>query len=120
MLSYSVDYYRNLRGDCPVEKFIDSLPAKLRAKNMREIVLLESFGIELPAPYTKQLHGKNASGLWELRVKLSTDITRIFYFYPSGKRILLLHGFVKKSDSTPPRELETAIRYMKDAIERGL
>lgn len=119
-MSYTIDYYRNARGDCPVEEFLDALPAKLRAKNMREVALLESFGVELPAPYTKQLRGKNASGLWELRVKLSTDITRVFYFFPTEKRILLLHGFVKKSDNTPTRELETAIRYMKDAKERGL
>jgi phage-related protein len=115
-----VDYYCSIRGDSPVKEFLSALPAKLLAKNMRELELLEEFGVALPPPYTKQLRGKEAAGLWELRVKLSTDITRIFYFFPAGNRILLLHGFVKKTDRTPVQELQTAIRRMKDAIERRL
>ena len=109
-----------MRGDSPVEKFINELPDKLRAKNFREIGFLAEFGMELPAPYAKQLHGKDVSGLWELRVKLASDITRIFYFFPVGDRVLLLHGFTKKSEETPPLELQTAIRRMKDAVERRL
>lgn len=116
----TVDYYHTARGDSPVEDFLHELPQKLQAKNYREIGLLMEFGIDLPAPYTKQLHGKDADGLWELRVKLASDITRVFYFFPRGNRVLLLHGFVKKSDDTPPHELRTAIRRMNDAIERGL
>lgn len=119
-MSWSVDYYRTERGEQPVKTFIDSLPVKLRTKNMREIAMLEEFGTEMPAPYVKQLRGKDCPGLWELRVKLSSDITRIFYFYPSGNRILLLHGFVKKSDSTPPGELRIARNRMQDAKQRGL
>ena len=102
----------------PVKDFLQELPIKLRAKNMRELELLEEFGMDLPAPYTKQLRGY--SGLWELRVKLSSDITRIFYFFPTNTRILLLHGFTKKTNETPTKELQTAVRRMNDAIERGL
>lgn len=116
----TVDYYRTARGDSPVETFLDELPVKLRAKNFRELALLADFGTDLPAPYAKRLHGKEASGLWELRVKLASDITRIFYFFPVGNRVLLLHGFVKKADETPPKELQTAIRRMHDTIERSL
>ena len=119
-MAWTVDYYRTVRGDQPVKAFIDSLPVKLRAKNMREIAMLEEFGTEMPAPYVKQLRGKNNEGLWELRVKLSSDITRIFYFYPEGNRILLLHGFLKKAESTPPGELKIAQSRMKDAKMRRL
>lgn len=115
-----VDYYRTARGENPVKAFINELPPKLKAKNMRELVMLSEFGTELPQPYAKPLHGKDAAGLWELRVKLASDITRIFYFFPVGDRVLLLHGFAKKSEETPKRELDTAKRRMKDAIERGL
>jgi phage-related protein len=115
-----VDYYHTARGDSPVKVFIDALPPKLQAKNIRELLLLEEFSINLPPPYAKQLHVKEVAALWELRVKLASDITRIFYFFPLADRVILLHGFVKKSDETPPRELQTAIRHMKDAIERGL
>ncbi len=113
-----VDFYRTPRGDAPVQDFLNELPAKLRAKNVRELGLLAEYGVDLPAPYAKQLHGKDARGLWELRVKLASDITRVFYFFPVGNRVLLLHGFSKKSEETP--ELQTAIHRMKDAIERGL
>jgi len=58
--------------------------------------------------------------LWELRVKQSSDITRVFYFFPTGDRVLLLHGFVKKTSKTPEMELRTAKRRMQDAIERRL
>ena len=114
----TVDYYKTERGDAPVMDFLKKLPIKLRAKNMRELSLLEEFGTDLPAPYTKQLRGYK--GLWELRVKLSSDITRIFYYFPTGTRILLLHGFTKKTNETPSIELETALRRMNDAIGRGL
>ena len=115
-----VDYYMTERGENPVKEFIDELPPKLQAKNMRELVMLSEFGTALPQPYAKQLRGKDVAGLWELRVKLASDITRIFYFFPVGDRVLLLHGFTKKSEETPKRELDTAKRRMKDAIERGL
>lgn len=116
----TVDYYKTARGDSPVEDFLNELPIKLRAKNFREISLLAEFGVDLPAPYAKQLHGKDVKGLWELRVKLASDITRVFYFFPVGGRVILLHGFTKKTDKTPAQELQTAIRRMNDAIERGL
>ena len=119
-MPYRVDYYHTVRGDSPVKAFLDVLPSKLRAKNMRELELLAEFGIHLPPPYTKQLRGKQAAGLWELRVKLASDITRVFYFFPTGDRVILLHGFVKKTDSTPSKELQTAVNRMKDTIERGL
>jgi len=115
-----VDYYRTARGESPVKAFIDELPPKLRAKNMRELVMLSEFGTDLPQPYAKPLRGKDVAGLWELRVKLASDITRIFYFFPLEDRVLLLHGFSKKSEETPRRELDTAKRRMNDAIERGL
>lgn len=116
-----IDYYRTRQGDCPVEEFISSLPVKLRAKNMRAIGLLEEMGRMLPEPHAVNVTGKRYAGLWELRVKLGSDITRIFYFFfPTGDRALLLHGFVKKSNPTPPSELERARSYMKDAMERKL
>lgn len=100
--------------------FIESLPAKLRAKNVHELELLEEFGTSLPAPYTKQLRGAGYDGLWELRVKLASNITRVFYFFPTGNRVLLLHGFIKKTDKTPVTELNTAKRRMDDAMIRGV
>jgi phage-related protein len=57
-------------------------------------------------------------GLWELRVKFSADISRIFYFMDVKGAFILLHGFVKKSEKTPKREIETALKYRDDHKRR--
>ncbi|MBS3982355.1 MAG: type II toxin-antitoxin system RelE/ParE family toxin, partial [Dethiobacter sp.] len=65
-------------------------------------------------------HVKNISGkLWELRIKSTSDISRIFYFIPVGKNIVLLHGFVKKTQKTPNREIQTANNYLEDYQRRN-
>ena len=56
-------------------------------------------------------------GLYELRSNTGTDIARVFYFFFSGKKIILTNGFIKKTQKTPPGELERAYRYKKDYEE---
>jgi phage-related protein len=53
-------------------------------------------------------------GLFELRIKAAEGIARVFYCTVVGRRIVVLHEFVKKSDKTPRKELETARRRMKE------
>lgn len=76
------------------------------------------FGINLAYPHTKKVQGNQYKGLWELRVKLGTDISRIFYFLHIHDTFVLLHGFIKKSDDTPINELEKAKSYMMDYLRR--
>ena len=64
-----------------------------------------------PMPHAKALRG--AEGLRELRVKLASDIVRLFYFHHEGKVYIVTSGFVKKRDKTEPRELQRAIRLMR-------
>ena len=52
-------------------------------------------------------------GFSELRVKFSSDITLILYFFHIGKKIILTNGIVKKTQKTPPREIELAKKYRK-------
>jgi hypothetical protein len=59
--------------------FILSLPVKMQAKIQRTIDLLKEFGYLLPDPHSKKIKGIEA--LYELRVKLGSDICRLFYFY---------------------------------------
>lgn len=56
--------------------------------------------------------------LWELREESSTNIYRVLYLFFSGRRIILLHGFQKKSQRTPRREIDTALARLKRLIER--
>ncbi|MFB5065614.1 MAG: type II toxin-antitoxin system RelE/ParE family toxin [Candidatus Wallacebacter cryptica] len=54
-----------------------------------------------PTPRTKPIKGKNNKGFYELRIKFSSDISRIFYFSLQRNTFVLLHGCVKKSKKTP-------------------
>jgi phage-related protein len=91
--------------------FLRGLPVKLRAKAFRAVELLRDLGPELPMPHARALKGTD--GLRELRVKLASDIVRLFYFHHQGKVYVVTSGFIKKSDRTDPRELQRAIRQMK-------
>jgi phage-related protein len=62
--------------------------------------------------YLKHLEGTN--GLYEIRIKLVRNIFRIFCFFDEGNLIILLGGFQKKSDKTPPREIANAEKQKKE------
>jgi len=92
----------------PVRDFIVNLPGKERAKVVQEIENIRSEGIYLGLPFVKKIAGKEYKGLWELRVRFGSDYIRIIYFLHTKKTFVLLHGFKKKTNRTPKRELETA------------
>jgi len=73
---------------------------------------MELFGPDLGMPHTRAMGG----GLFELRIKAAEGIARVFYCTVVGRRIVILHQFVKKSEKTPPKELEIARRRMKEVI----
>lgn len=93
---YDVEFYKKETGKVPVQEFLLSLPAKLRAKAFSDIELLKLYGSELKEPYVKPVKGKKNKGLFELRIKFSNDIVRIFYFTYYNHKYVLLHGFLKK------------------------
>ena len=116
---YQLEFYKTKTGEIPVEEFLKSLDSKLRAKAFNDIELLRNLGNTLREPDIKPVKGKKNKGLWELRIKFSNDIARIFYFtYHNGKYILL-YGFIKKSFKTPIRAIERARNYMNDYIRRN-
>jgi len=94
--------------------FFNDLPVKTRARVVKLVNLLAEYGVLLKEPYTRQIKSK----IRELRVKDNLGHVRVFYFTFSGRRFVLLHGFLKKSDKTPEREIELAEKRMKDFIER--
>ena len=76
--------------------------------------MLEQYGNQLREPYSKSL----GDGIFEIRAKVGTDITRVLYFFYYEGRIILTHGFVKKTQKTPPSEIERAKQYRKEFLER--
>jgi len=115
---FEVVLYSKENGKVPVKEFLLSLSPKLRAKAFHDIELLQKYGNELRKPYVKQLKGKENRDLFELRIKFSNDIVRIFYFTYLNHRYVLLHGFIKKTMKTPSKEIEKAKRYMADYKRR--
>jgi phage-related protein len=95
-----------------VEAEILALPPGFVARFIRYAERMESFGPDLGMPHTRAMGG----GLFELRIKSTEGIARVFYCTVVGRRIVVLHQFVKKSEKTPPKELEIARRRMKEVI----
>lgn len=112
---YEVDYYVNERGKCPTREFIDSLPLKMKAKVFSRIELLEEYGPMLGMPFSRHLR----DGIYELRTVQSGDINRILYFFVVGKRVILTHGFTKKTQRTPDREISKAEKARTDWKEHN-
>jgi len=72
----------------------------------------------LGIPYTKHINKK----IWELRVDFNKKFHRIFYFIFDGKKIILLHGFNKKTNHTPQKEINKAVNnyhdYLKNLLDK--
>lgn len=75
-------------------------------------------GKELKEPYVKPLKGKKNKGLYELRIKFSSNAARIFYFTYCNNKYVLLQGFIKKTMKTPENEIDKARKYMEDYKRR--
>jgi phage-related protein len=106
-------YYATTAGRCPVQEYLDDLGPVEAAKVSFDLDLLKAFGLNLGAPYVRSLQGK----LWELRTR-GRNQHRILYCDASGRRLILLHAFTKKTAKTPPGEIETAMRRLVDYQER--
>lgn len=111
---WQIEFYEMRNGKVPVKDFLDSISfIKMKAKVIRDIELLEIYGNELGAPHSKAIKYKRHT-MYELRSKQGTNIIRIFYTFKTNHRIVLLHGFVKKSNQTSKKEVEKAFKYFKN------
>ena len=113
MTNFKAEFYEK-NGNKPAKDFILSLEPKMKAKMFHLVDMLENYGNELREPYSKHL----GDGIFELRCKLGTDITRVLYFFYYEGRIVLTHGFIKKTQRTPAGEIEMAKKYRRYYIER--
>ena len=111
---YEIILYDTEDGKCPMQELLDSLEPKLLAKTLRSIDLLEKNGPLLREPYSKSLE----DGIFELRTKQGSNITRVLYFFFIGKKVILTNGFVKKSQKAPKAEKELAKKYKADYERR--
>ena len=113
-LMTKVIYYTTITGENPVSDFLDSLDDKQQSKLLRILTYIEKYGLQSVLPHVKKLTG---TPFWEIRI-LGKDNIRVFYVSITGEEILALHGFIKKKQKTPPKEIETALNRFKDWLAR--
>ena len=115
MEEYEIEFYEKVDGTCPVAEFFESLEPKMWAKVARNIDLLALHNITLREPLVKPVE----DGIFELRTQVGNNITRVFYFFFTGKKIVLTNGFTKKTQKTPRKYIEVALEYKADYVQRG-
>lgn len=114
MDKFTVGFYEKENGEKPVELFLDKLDIKMRSKLLMILKILQEKGNLLSEPYSKHLD----DGIFEIRGKVGSDISRVLYFFYFGGRIIVTNGFIKKTQKTPSKENEKAKCYRKDYLER--
>ena len=100
-------FFRTDAGTEPVREWLKDLPAAER-KAIGEDIKTVQFGWPLGMPLVAHLD----SGIWEVRIRLSTRIARVL-FVLDGDTMVLLHGFIKKEQKTPKPELDLAKERLK-------
>jgi len=104
-MSWCIEYYSP-----KLEEDVLKLPSGLLARYLHLTDLMLEFGSNLGMPHTKSV----ASGLFELRVEGKEGIARVFYCTKIGKRIVILHVFIKKTQKIPKKELKLAMQRLKE------
>ena len=111
---WTVEFYEDESGRFPVREYLRGLAKPVKAKLGAVIRYVQEYNVAAREPHVRPITGK----LWELRAEVDTNIYRIFYFFYTGKKIVLLHGFLKKTQKTPAREITIATQRMHDYINR--
>jgi phage-related protein len=106
-MPYAIDYFHER-----VLHEIESWPGDVLADYAHLVELLAEHGPNLKFPHSRALGG----GLFELRPKGRSGIGRAVYCFLAGKRVMVLHAFIKKSEQTPHSELKLARKRMKEVF----
>jgi phage-related protein len=113
-MQFQVEFYDTEDGRTPTQEFLDSLEPKMNAKMVGLMEILEEKGHSLREPYSAPLE----DGIFELRAIQGSNISRaLFFFYVEG-RIVITHGFIKKTQKTPRAQIELAKKYRADFLRR--
>ena len=114
-MRFEVVFYEKENEECPVEDFLNALEKKMRAKLVGLLKVLEEKGTDLRKPYSDVI----GDGIFEIRCKVGSNITRILYFFCDDGRIVLTNGFVKKTQKPPKEEIRLAKERRTDYIRRA-
>lgn len=93
------------------EDLFKEQPRKIQDKIIKVLDILENVE-RVPVTYLKYVEGTN--GLFEVRIQLGSNIFRIFCCFDGNKLVVLFSGFQKKTQKTPAKEIERALRIMSE------
>ena len=93
------------------EEFFAKQREKVKAKIIWTLELIQELD-RIPEMYLK--HIENTDGLFEIRIQQGSDIFRIFCFFDQGQLIILTNGFQKKTQKTPKKEIEKALKIKQE------
>jgi len=96
------------------EEFLLAQPKKVQDKIFKVVEFIENYE-RIPTTYLKAISGSD--GLFEARIKLGSNIWRVFCFFDRGKLVVLLNGFAKKTQKTPKKEIDKAVNLMIEYYE---
>ena len=109
-----ITFYKTDFGNKPVEEFLSKLEPAARAKAVQSLEMLRT----LPVVPAKFWHKLSDQKLWEVRAEYAGNIYRILATTAKGNRVILLHGFQKKSQKTPRQDMEIAQQRQKRYFQR--
>jgi phage-related protein len=111
---WTIEYYVEDSGRIPVREFFLELDPRTFARFQASLEQLRMRNVRAGFPLVRPVEAK----LWELREESNTNILRVLYFFYTGKRIVLLHGFAKKAQRLQRNDIETALRRLSHFQER--
>lgn len=101
-------FYQTPKGNEPVREWLKKL-----SPEDRKIVGTDIKDVEFAWPIGKPLVDSLGRGLWEVRSTITDGIARVI-FYVQGSQMVLLHGFVKKTQKTPKQDIDLALKRMRE------
>lgn len=111
----TVEFYRLPNANSPVEEFLDSLSGKQAQKVLWVLRLIEELDV-VPRQYFKKL--VDNEDIWGVRIHFGNNIFRLLGFFDRGTLLILINGFTKKTQKTPPQEIALAIRRKEEYLTR--
>jgi phage-related protein len=113
---WAIEFYSDVRGRQPAADFIRGFRGRMLSRLQAAVEYLAEVGIDVAMPLARPVTGYR---FWELRVQAEGNSVRIFYFAFRGRRMILLHGYDKRSRKAPRHELEIAAARMDDFLRRN-
>ncbi len=115
-MEFAITYYSDPKGAEPVREFltqlekVNSLLWKATLAAIQKIKQQSNQRMPLSKPL--------GNGLFEIRVRANMVISRVLYCFRPGREIILLHGFIKKTEKTPPEDIKIAMARLEDLNRR--